>query len=180
MPSTTRALPNLYSLRSLNFRSLELGTSSLLRRKECSHLPSALVTKYFEKLILLTGEVRMPRLELGTSSLSVTRSNHLSYTRTSPTKTLIFQNTLPPEPPYRSSTPFGSFRKNLKRSCATVPSEWVPITSAHARIFLLRNVETIAKKLLARNRQKACSGKEKGRAKLGLSGSARRRFRMGP
>ena len=72
-------------------------TSSLLGRKEHLHLLSALVATHFEKLMYMTGEVRMPRLELGTSSLSVTRSNHLSYTRTSPTKTLIFQNTQPPE-----------------------------------------------------------------------------------
>ena len=42
-------------------------------------------------LKLMTVEVRMPRLELGTSSLSVTRSNHLSYTRTSTTIYLILK-----------------------------------------------------------------------------------------
>jgi len=37
-------------------------------------------------------------------------------------------------PPYRSSTPFGDFRKSLKRPCGVAPSEWVPNSYASPRL----------------------------------------------
>jgi hypothetical protein len=37
-------------------------------------------------------------------------------------------------PPYRSCTPFGDFRKSLKRSCGIAALEWVPRSDTSPRL----------------------------------------------
>jgi hypothetical protein len=64
----------------------ELSTLSCIPFDYLRHLTKEVLSSFdcslLENFKNMTRKVRMPRLELGTSSLSVTRSNHLSYTRT--------------------------------------------------------------------------------------------------
>ncbi len=77
-------------------RELIMAPAGALYRATAPSSPSeatrlSVTLKGIKKLIFVH-IVRMPRLELGTSSLSVTRSNHLSYTRTI-CANISFQNT---------------------------------------------------------------------------------------
>ena len=53
---------------------------------------------------------------------------------------------------YSSCTPFGDFRKSLKRSCGVAPSEWVPLATPHLPLFRRALYSSSFSKALRRER----------------------------